>query len=142
MKAAPEDTGQVSLKKRFGLRAKILLLLAAMCIPIIGGVVYISINTLSTTINEDFEERASLVAQFFSADTNSTEEISYQHFQSEIEKLDELNPDIHKISVYAPQDGEIIRIASTDRSQIGQVADLEDYAPCTAGDQRGDPRRK
>lgn len=87
MKAAPEDTDQVSLKKRFGLQAKILLL-AAICIPIIGGIVYISINTLSTTVNEDFEDRATLVAQFFGADTNSTEEISYQHFQSEIEKLD------------------------------------------------------
>lgn len=129
MKAAPEDTGQVSLKKRFGLRTKILLLLAVMCIPIIGGIVYISINTLTTTINEDFEERATLIAQFFSADTNSKEEISYEHFQSEIEKLNELNPDIHKISVYAPQDGEIIRIASTDRSQIGEVADPEDYVP-------------
>ncbi|MHB9111144.1 MAG: sensor histidine kinase [Thermoleophilia bacterium] len=120
---------EVFANKRFGLRAKILLLLAAMCIPIIGGLVYISIDTLSTTINEDFEERATLVAQFFSADTNSLDEISYEHFQSEIEKLDEINPDINKISVYARQGDQVIRIASTNREQIGEVADPEDYAP-------------
>jgi len=129
MKSPPEDTGEVFANKRFGLRAKILLLLAAMCIPIIGGLVYISIDTLSTTINEDFEERATLVAQFFSADTNSLDEISYEHFQSEIEKLDELNPDINKISVYAREGDQVIRIASTNRDQIGEVADPEDYAP-------------
>ena len=100
-----------------------------MCVPIIGGVVYISINTLTATINDDFEERATLVAQFFSAGTNSLEEISYEHFQGEIEKLDELNPDINKISVYARRGGRIIRIASTNHSQIGEAADPEDYAP-------------
>ncbi len=119
-----------AVRKRFGLRAKILVLLAVMIIPIIGGLVYISISTLTTTIAEDAEERASLVAQFFSADTNSTEEITYEHFQSEIDKLNELNPDIHKISVYAPREnGEIVRIASTDQSQIGEIADPEDVAP-------------
>ncbi|MHB8791817.1 MAG: sensor histidine kinase [Thermoleophilia bacterium] len=129
MTVPPEENGELFANKRFGLRAKILLLLAAMCIPIIGGLVYISIDTLSTTINEDFEERATLVAQFFSADTNSLDEISYEHFQSEIEKLDEINPDINKISVYARKGDQVIRIASTDRDQIGEVADPEDYAP-------------
>lgn len=100
-----------------------------MCIPIIGGLVYISIDTLSATINANFEERATLVAQFFSADTNSLDEISYDHFQSEIEKLDEINPNINKISVYAHRGDQVIRIASTNREQIGEVANPEDYAP-------------
>lgn len=120
---------QVLVKRGIGLRGKILLLLSIMIIPIIGGLVYISISTLTKTIAEDAEERASLVAQFFSADTNSPDEITYEHFQSEIDKLNELNPDIHKISVYAPQGGDIVRIASTDQSQIGEVADPEDVVP-------------
>jgi signal transduction histidine kinase len=119
-----------SSRRGIGLRAKILLLLSIMIIPIIGSVVYISISTLTSTIADDAEERASLVAQFFSADTNSPEEITFEHFQSEIDKLNDLNPDIHKISVYAPQEnGEVIRIASTDKSQIGETADPEDIAP-------------
>lgn len=120
---------QLLIKRGIGLRGKILLLLSIMIIPIIGGLVYISISTLTTTIAEDAEERASLVAQFFSADTNSPEEITYEHFQDEIDKLNELNPDIHKISVYAPQNNEVIRIASTDKSQIGEMADPEDIVP-------------
>lgn len=125
----PEETGEIFADKRFGLRAKILLLLAAMCIPVIGGLVFISIDSLTTTINKDFEERAILVAQFFSADSNSLDDISYEHFQTEIEKLNELNPDIDKISVYARQGDQVVRIASTDRSQIGEIADPEDYVP-------------
>lgn len=126
---SPKDSGPVFGHKFFGLKAKILLLLAAMCIPIVGALVYISIDSLTKAVNDDFEERAILIAQFFSADTNSPEEISYDHFQSEIEKLDELNPDINKISVYAPRGDQVIRIASTNKSQIGEVADPEDYAP-------------
>lgn len=129
MTSAPEESGKVFVIRKFGLRAKLLLLLAAMSIPIIGGIVYISVDTLTTTINEDFEERATLVAQFFSADTNSLDEISYEHFQSEIEKLNDLNPDISKIAVYARRGDEVIRIASTNRDQIGEVADPEDYEP-------------
>ena len=126
-----EDKPKTSIfHKGIGLRAKILLLLAVMITPIIGSLVYISISTLTTTIANDAEERASLVAQFFTADTNSPEEITYDHFQSEIDKLNDLNPDIHKISVYAPGgNGEVIRIASTDQSQIGETADPEDIAP-------------
>ncbi len=120
---------QVLIRRGIGLRGKILLLLAVMIIPIMGGLIYISVNTLTTTIAEDAEERASLVAQFFSADTNSPDEITYEHFQSEIDKLNDLNPDIHKISVYAPDGEEVIRIASTDKSQIGEVADPEDITP-------------
>ena len=126
-----EDKPKTSIfHKGIGLRAKILLLLAVMITPIIGSLVYISISTLTTTIANDAEERASLVAQFFTADTNSPEEITYDHFQSEIDKLNDLNPDIHKISVYAPGgNGEVIRIASTDQSQIGETADPEDITP-------------
>ncbi len=130
MTAASEDTDQVFVHKRFGLRAKILLLLAAMTIPIIGGLTYISLNTLTETINRDFEQRAMTIGQFFSADVvDLPEKISYEHFQGEIDKLHELNSDIMKISVYAPRDGQVIRIASTDKSQIGEVADPEDYVP-------------
>ncbi|MHB1391288.1 MAG: HAMP domain-containing sensor histidine kinase [Thermoleophilia bacterium] len=124
-----KGSGPVHARKLFGLKAKIMLMLAAMCIPIIGALVYISIDSLTKAVNNDFEERAILIAQFFSADTNSPDEISYEHFQSEIVKLDEMNPDINKISVYAPRGDQIIRIASTDKSQIGEVADPEDYAP-------------
>ncbi|MHB8923471.1 MAG: HAMP domain-containing sensor histidine kinase [Thermoleophilia bacterium] len=126
---AHKNPGPAFPRKFFGLKAKILLMLAAMCIPIIGALVYISIDSLTKAVNDDFEERAILIAQFFSADTNSPEEISYEHFQSEIEKLDELNPDIHKISVYAPRGDQVIRIASTNTEQIGEVADPEDFAP-------------
>ncbi len=123
-------TEGIAAPRNLGLRGRILLLLAAMCIPIIGGLVYISISTLSTSINEDYEQRATLVAQFFSADIiDSPDKISYEHFQPEIDKLHELNKDIQKISVYAPRGDQVIRIASTDKSQIGQVAEPEDYAP-------------
>ena len=115
------------MRKRFGLRAKILLLLAAKCILIIGGLTYISISTLTDNINTDFEQRATTIDQFFSADViNLPEKISYEHFQGEIEKLHELNSDIMKISVYAQRGDQIIRIVSTDASQIGEVADPED----------------
>ena len=130
MTAASKETDQVLVRKRFGLRAKILLLLAAMCIPIIGGLTYISISTLTDTINRDVEQRATMIAQFFSADViNLPEKISYEHFQGEIEKLHDLNNDINKISVYAPQGDQVRRIASTDTSQIGEIADPEDYVP-------------
>ncbi|MHB8859571.1 MAG: sensor histidine kinase [Thermoleophilia bacterium] len=130
MTAASPEPDQVLVRKRFGLRAKILLLLAAMCIPIIGGLTYISISTLTDTINRDFEQRAMTIGQFFSADViNLPEKISYEHFQGEIEKLHELNTDIMKISVYAPRGDQVYRIASTDTSQIGEIADPEDYAP-------------
>jgi len=119
---------------RFGLRAKILLLLVVLCIPVIGTLVFLSIDALTRTINEDYEERANLIAQIFSADTNSLEEVSYEHFQSEIVKLNELNPEIHKISIYAPRDGEIIRIACTSTDEIGEVADPEDIAPFDTGE--------
>ncbi len=125
-----EETDQAFVHKRYGLRAKILLLLAAMCFPIIGGLTYTSISALTDTINRDFEQRATTIGQFFSADvTNLPEKISYEHFQGEIVKLHELNSDIMKISVYAPRGDQVFRIASTDTSQINEVADPEDYAP-------------
>jgi signal transduction histidine kinase len=103
-----------------------------MCIPIIGGMTYISISTLTDTIDRDVEQRATMIAQFFSADViNLREKISYEHFQGEIEKLHDLNSDIQKISVYAPQGDQVIRIASTDPGQIGEVAEPDDYAPLT-----------
>lgn len=124
------DAEPISVRRKFGLRAKILLLLAAMIVPIIGGLVYVSMSTLSDSLVHDYEQRAILVAQFFSADIiNSPEKISYDHLQPEIDKLHEMNADIYKISVYAQQGDQVIRIASTDRSQIGQVADPEDVAP-------------
>jgi signal transduction histidine kinase len=120
----------VSMPRQLGLRGRILILLAVVCISIIGSLTYLSISALTDTINRDVEQRATMIAQFFSADViNLPEKISYDHFQGEIEKLHELNSDIQKISVYAQRGDEVIRIASTDRSQIGQVADPEDYAP-------------
>ncbi|MCL6092711.1 MAG: ATP-binding protein [Actinomycetota bacterium] len=117
-------------RRRFGLSARIAVLLAIMCIPIIGGIVYISVSTLKSTVNNDYEQRATLIAQFFSADIiNEPDKISYDHFQGEIEKLHELNRDIMKISVYAPRGDQVVRIASTDPSQIGEVAQPEDRAP-------------
>jgi signal transduction histidine kinase len=119
--------------RKFGLRAKILILLVVLCIPVIGGLAYISVSALTDTINEDAEERANLIAQFFSADTNSLDEITYDHFQSEITKLNDLNPEIHKISIYAPVEDEILRIASTDEESIGEIADPEDIEPFNTG---------
>lgn len=121
-------------RRLFGLRVKILLLLVVLCIPVISTLVYFSIDALTTTINDDAEDRASLIAQIFSADTNSLDEVSYEHFQSEIVKLNEMNPEIHKISIYADRNGEIVRIASTDVSQLGVVADPEDIVPLETGE--------
>ncbi len=128
--AAGENSGKFLWRRRLGLRGRLLLLLACLCVPIIGGLVYISISSLTTTVNNDYEHRATLVAQFFSADIiNSPGKISYEHLQPEIELLRQMNSDIYKISVYAPQGGRITRIASTDRSQIGEGAAPEDSAP-------------
>jgi len=128
MKRETED--KALAKKKFGLRAKILLLLAAMCIPIIGGLTYTSITTLTNTINSDVEQRATMIAQFFSADViDQPDKVSYEHFQPEIEKLHEMNSDINKINVYARRGDEVVKIASTDTSQIGDPAKPEDIVP-------------
>ncbi|MFA6001796.1 MAG: ATP-binding protein [Thermoleophilia bacterium] len=125
-----ETEDQVLVQKRFGLRAKILLLLAAMCILIIGGLTYTSITTLTNTINADVEQRATMIAQFFSADViDQPNKVSYEHFQPEIEKLHEMNSDISKINVYARRGDEVVKIASTDTSQIGDQARPEDIVP-------------
>lgn len=117
-----------------GLRGKIALLYVGAVIFIIGPSVLLSITSLTAALNNEYRSKAIAIVRTFDAQYDSLAEIQDSWVtQARIDRLMALNPDIYKISLYVPVAGQVIRSASSDKSQVGEVADAEDALPISTG---------
>ena len=111
-----------------GLRAKLLIPLATTSLITVGAIVAISLDSITESVNNEYKARAEEIVDGLKADIISSG-VSTEHLQSKIETYAKLDPLVERISVYAPLDGKVIRIASTDRNRIGEEADPSHLEP-------------
>lgn len=111
-----------------GLRAKLLIPLATISLITVGAIVAISLDSITESINNEYKARAQAIVDGLKADIISSGTAT-QHLQDEVEAYAQLDPLVQRISVYAPYGGKVVRIASTDRSKIGEEADPQHIEP-------------
>ncbi|MDO8673814.1 MAG: HAMP domain-containing protein, partial [Dehalococcoidia bacterium] len=121
-------TGLLGLKGKFGI------LYLALVLVVISTMVLLTIINLTEALNNEYRDKATSIAQTFEAQYESLAEIQDARFtQTHIDHLISLNPNIYKVSLYVPVNGQVIRTASSNKDQIGEPADPEDAAPITTG---------
>lgn len=117
-----------------GLRGKIALLYVVAILLIIGSSVLLSITSLTDAFNVEYREKGLAIARTFDAQYNSLAEIQDSELaQAQIDRLVTSDPRIHNISLYIPVGNEVIRTASSDKSQIGALAEAHDVEPILTG---------
>ncbi len=117
-----------------GLRGKIILLYIAATLFMATAVVTLAVISLTDAFNKEYQDRALAIVRTFDAQYGSLAEVQDSRItQARIDRLMALNPDIYRISLYVPEGNKVIRIASSDKSQIGEDAEEDDAAPIQTG---------
>jgi len=121
----------VKIKQSIGLRGKLSIIFAAAVLGLAAVLTFLTSNYLGGVINEEYGHRASIMASFLEANlTAPGGGISSPHVQTEIDALKKQNTELQKISLYAPNaNGEVVVVASTDRSLLGGLAEADDSLP-------------
>ena len=128
----------MSIKSRIGLRGKVSIIIILAVVILSAVLTFLTSSYLSNTINREYVHRAQAIASFLEASfANSQKQQLGTHMQNEINALMPHNPEVTKISVYAPvaapgstpADNNISTIASSDQTAIGMTADEGDTKP-------------
>lgn len=123
---------------RIGLRGKLSILIVLAVVALSAALTFLTSNYLSDAINREYIHRAEAITTFFEASVSNTDNRSLDdHLQKEIDALMINNPEVAKISIYAPKaiagqtpaDNGIITIASSERSSVGASAEPTDAKP-------------
>jgi HD-GYP domain-containing protein (c-di-GMP phosphodiesterase class II)/HAMP domain-containing protein len=128
----------VSIKSRIGLRGKLSIIIILTVVTLSAVLTFLTSSYLSNTINSEYIHRAQAIASFLeSSFANSQQQQLGSHMQNEINALMPNNPEVTKISVYAPTaasgstpaDNNITTIASSEQAAIGINAGESDTKP-------------
>ncbi|MFA5802156.1 MAG: HD domain-containing phosphohydrolase [Thermoleophilia bacterium] len=128
----------MSIKSRIGLRGKLSIIIILAVVTLSATLTVLTSNYLSDAINREYQHRAQAIASFLEASiSHSDDQQVSSHLQIEIDALMPNNPEVTKISVYAPvgipgstpADNNISTIASSDQAAIGALAEDADSKP-------------
>ncbi|MFA6001371.1 MAG: HD domain-containing phosphohydrolase [Thermoleophilia bacterium] len=128
----------MSIKSRIGLRGKLSIIIILTVVTLSAVLTFLTSSYLSNTINSEYIHRAQAIASFLeSSFANSQQQQLGSHMQNEINALMPNNPEVTKISVYAPTaasgstpaDNNITTIASSEQAAIGINAGESDTKP-------------
>jgi len=120
------------------LRGKLSIIIILAVVTLSATLTVLTSNYLSDAINREYQHRAQAIASFLEASiSHSDDQQVSSHLQIEIDALMPNNPEVTKISVYAPvgipgstpADNNISTIASSDQAAIGALAEDADSKP-------------
>lgn len=118
----------MNFKRKFGLRGKlsIIILLAVVALSIV--LTLTTSKYLANVVAQEYMKRAETISGYLQANVTTSQGGNIAvHMQSELDALKQNSPDMHQITVYAPDGDNGIRvIASTDKELIGTPAHEED----------------
>ena len=113
------------MKINISLSLKITLIVVSVSALIIASLTYININWQAGFFEDDYRERADVLAKTLDASFESTYKLNDTvNLQSYIEKVNYTNPDLLKISVNLPDEDEesLIVYISSEIGDIGTIA--------------------
>ncbi len=118
-------------RRALGLRAKFVLPIVASVVLAIGGITYLWVIRLEQTLNEAYRDKALSMVQVLDALGHTLVEHpqGVAEIQHHIDELMALNPNIYRMTVYAPRGDQVVRIASSDHTLIGLPGDPDDAEP-------------
>ena len=129
-----EVTGGSREGLMYGLSGRLALLYAAAVLVVIGVAVVTSITSLTEAFDQEYREKAQAIVRTFDAKYVSLAEIQDARVtQEHIDRLVASSPNIYQMSLYVPVDDSVVRMASSDRSQVGEVASPYDAEPIRTG---------
>ena len=120
------------------MRGKLSIIIILAVVTLSATLTVLTSNYLSDAINREYQHRAQAIASFLEASiSHSDDQQVSSHLQIEIDALMPNNPEVTKISVYAPvgipgstpADNNISTIASSDQAAIGALAEDADSKP-------------
>ncbi|MBI4499301.1 MAG: diguanylate cyclase, partial [Chloroflexi bacterium] len=114
---------------RRGLRGKILALYVLSGVAILLTTAALYARTLAAGISDQYHEHALAIWRVFDATYPSAEDLRGPLIQDRLARVQETNPDIHEIRLYAPVDDRFLLVASSNPATIGQPAALDDLQP-------------
>ena len=126
-----------ALGRTVGFRARVVLVVLATTAAFALFVVDRSSRHLRETYTRAGQTEALAVARTFDAELAPADVRNRRAIAGRLDRLKAGNPGLRKVSLYAVgRDGRGVRIASTNRAEIGRAVDDYDVAPIRTGRRR------
>ena len=114
-----------------GIKLALSLILGVGCLSLF--LIWYSGRELSASAADAGRAQSLAIARSFEARFQAASVERPRELQSVLEHLRKLNPELRKATIYRLQRGEGVRVASTDRSQLGAPVEQHDIGPITSG---------